>query len=1245
MANDYKELIDNEMLIRKEICGIKLCGNKESISRELLNLNMFVEAGAGAGKTYTIVQRVLNQLCIGIKPSEIVVITFTNKAAEELRGRIAKQLRDRVKDEEYLEYRQELKDALSHLDDMNISTIHSFCFKLLKERCFDATLPMDIGLLDNEGTDEQKSVIFHQWVSSLTGKDWDELIKKDPNKRTRSAIIGEIYGIYNKISTLPKEKRVHVDMPGKDCKEAEKNLKDLYEELEELIVDGVNGFVRDHSISSYEDIYNYSASLGTNKKLLGSAWFKDGNEIIKKQADGRIDYKQFFLSFLTGKSDARTGNNLEKVGYRTLRPQKTGALVKSGFKKDSNETIAIDNLNEEIRQYLEDHIEDLNNALNEEVIIYRGIINSYAQKAKEYYARQCSIFELTNDALLEKTRDMILGSDDAVRYFSGKYSCFYVDEFQDTDNVQESFIWRLASKEDDHEKLRDGALFIVGDPKQSIYRFRGAEPEVYLSVQKRMKEIQDAGGNARVYDLQINFRSNDLIIKWVNDKFASEDGFSPIMKDKNGASYKYHNMIARNILPDYLGAKLGHDGYSVAISLKNKEKIIAGVYRFLVSESGDDFASKEDKAIVEAVNKRSEALAKLGGEAVLDEKNGRDMQAVTDLILNLCNNKEFKIMDGGNARDIRFSDFLVLCRSKPNMNKYLEYMSLRGIPVQIAGSTDPKAIMEMNAFVRIYSYLANRKSQMDRVAAIEAFRCLQIAEKEEDIENYSLAILDHMSRECREIAPYAMALYILEHISVILKKNRGFSAFEVTSLQAKIVQMIETVCRDNLGTAKDIAEKFYEYLDNEIEHELSLQEKTDAVQFMNIHKSKGLEGNIVIIMDRHGTAPKVSSLMRDNEYYPRPSQYPDLKEKELSELKMEDRRLEYVTATRAGQVLIFMDNINSKPLFHGEDGARYNLKELQTIAPAIVFDDPHTEPARIEKCYDLDNEEKSSRDNIFEEDEESILPTIQGISPSGFENGHSKTKSEAIERAKKSGEYYRGVEYSIRRPMGNIFGTTMHRALELLADRYSLIKGSDENTQKKLLEGCVSQAVSENIDLLTDMDIQDYKLFLGAVVRTYFHELINLGWLDGENVFHYTELNFSYYEKESSGDDSQLYYANKHLKEKEKLKEAPVWMNGSADLVIRKNAGTDSEEILIVDYKSDNDNFLTEEEFHKSMSEKYIGQLDNYGYAMKKLYGVPDDRITMKVVSFSQKDENGNAYKDGKVRVRITEIDRNVVAG
>ena len=71
-------------------------------------------------------------------------------------------------------------------------------------------------------------------------------------------------------------------------------------------------------------------------------------------------------------------------------------------------------------------------------------------------------------------------------YFAKKISCLYVDEFQDTDHIQEEFIWKLCTTKEDENKLRDGVLFLVGDPKQSIYRFRGAEPEVYFYAKEKM---------------------------------------------------------------------------------------------------------------------------------------------------------------------------------------------------------------------------------------------------------------------------------------------------------------------------------------------------------------------------------------------------------------------------------------------------------------------------------------------------------------------------------------------------------------------------------------------------------------------------------------------------------------------------------------------------------------------------------------------------------------------------------------
>ena len=122
---------------------------RESIVRDFDN-NMFVEAGAGAGKTQLIVDRIIGQLKSGeYEPKDIVVITFTNKAANELLERIINGLRDAIYKASDVD-KNRLEDALKRIEDMNISTIHSFCYKLLQENCFAAKLPVGITLLEEK---------------------------------------------------------------------------------------------------------------------------------------------------------------------------------------------------------------------------------------------------------------------------------------------------------------------------------------------------------------------------------------------------------------------------------------------------------------------------------------------------------------------------------------------------------------------------------------------------------------------------------------------------------------------------------------------------------------------------------------------------------------------------------------------------------------------------------------------------------------------------------------------------------------------------------------------------------------------------------------------------------------------------------------------------------------------------------------------------------------------------------------
>jgi len=1267
MSNSHttteQQIINDELALRDSIVGlVKNEDGSKTVDPKLLDINMFIEAGAGAGKTYTIVERIMNQLSIGKKPGEIVVITFTNKAAEELRSRIASKLNKKVNDKEYANVHDVLENALYHLDDMNISTIHSFCFRLLKERCFDIELPMDIGLLDNTRTDETKHELFEQWLATLSVDAWDEIVGLDINEKNRKQLKADIYDIYDKTCTAPIEKKIHIeaDYP----KPLNALAKEVFDGLEIVFASMINKMVNGACVKNWSDIFALDSKL--KKGFLGAKFTSEGGIIdgLKEANPNYVDLLKIFLKNGTSSEDrdAKTGKkNKEKVGFVHFVPGTNTGKLKGKNEYDLD-------LYEDVVNYLESESEKIDVIYNDAIRRYRNGIAKLAEKARIYYRLNKKVTSLTNDELLEYTRDMVLGSRSALEYFANKYTCYYVDEFQDTDNVQESFIWKLAAVVGDTSKLRPGALFVVGDPKQSIYRFRGAEPQVYLEVQDRMSKMPPE--MAQVHKLKINFRSNGLVIKWVNDKFSQNTGFAPIMNDPTGTNpYVYQSMLFMKGFTGAVDAMIKPDKYGIEIDPNAGVHPLAGMYKYaapdIISKEKMESATEENVAIED--EPAEQIITKYPFECAVEEEteaekndnlvSEREKQLLTDLILNLSYNEQYQITrydkDNNPYLDqIHFEDFMILCHGKGRMNAYLDYLSLRGIPIMIAGDTTPADILEINAFVRIYTYTANQKDQQSRIAALEVIRELGIADNEADIEKYGIALLNKLYEGGRNQSPYGLAEYILANLSVIIRKTRRIPALEVLSIQTKIRQMIETVCRDNYGTPKAVAEKFNEYLQNKVEHELILDPNTKAVQFMNIHKSKGLEGNIVVLVDRRAKdSLDVDAFWHDNpvngerEFYSKPKQYRDFRNAEKNELLSERRRLEYVTATRAGQVFIFMDmEGGDTTLFNGTEGvSEYGLEELPSISSVIHKVDPHEIPMGSgSDVYSISEENDRLADRVNNIEEDELIPDCQRISPSRFEDGNSPTKNKAIRR---SIEVYHRTEAdeistSLLRPTGNVLGTTMHRALELLVDRYKSIEAFDDELKQKVIRACVAQAVNEELEHIAEIsngektyNAQIYREFLCSVLTAYYE------WLKAEKILEdveiHTEFPFSYYEDSKNAQCNQLELANKHLKESEKLKAAPVWMNGSADLLIVKPG----EWIRIIDYKSDNDYFVPEADFSVSMSEKYIGQLDNYRYAMSKLFkDIPSENITMSIISFSQKDLDGNLLPGKEVRVRCTQI-------
>ena len=209
--------------------------------------------------------------------------------------------------------------------------------------------------------------------------------------------------------------------------------------------------------------------------------------------------------------------------------------------------------------------------------------------------------------------------------------------------------------------------------------------------------------------------------------------------------------------------------------------------------------------------------------------------------------------------------------------------------------------------------------------------------------------------------------------------------------------------------------------------------------------------------------------------------------------------------------------------------------------------------------------------------------------PSDFEKG-SQTRKTARARKEKM-----NLSTS-ERPKGNILGTVMHRSLQLLVDRWNVDFIQEATKQEKIILASINQAIMESYGEIEKEKIVSYKNFLLKVLNCFTSWVCSEGILDDVKAIH-TELPFSFYEENMQIEDQKI----------------PVWMNGNADLIIEKKDGS----FLVLDYKSDHDEYMTEDEFVISLKEKYSGQLQMYKYAVSRLFQVKEENIRPGIVSFT----------------------------
>lgn len=469
---------------------------RERIRRDH-DTTLIVEAAAGTGKTTSVVGRVVEMVAAGAaRIGQIAAITFTEKAAGELRLRIRQGLESRI--EEAAEGPEEaaaglrLEAALSQIEEASIGTIHAFCATILRERPIEAGVDPDFQIL----TDAEQRAFFDRVFRRFVDR---QLEGPGPGiarllRRSRNPMVSPLDVLHQAGLRLLDYRSL--DAPWK------RRAWDAETAILEL-VERPGGEEREPvpSLFMLEELYR---SLPKDPPGARPNW------LIRSLAAAADLAREIRVR------EAASGRDLDwlEQALAELRVPAYGGRTPSGFPHTRRWR---DGFRTRLAAFQQKSNADLAALLREDL---RGLVDDY-----EHAKAKAGLLDF--DDLLLRTRSLLRDHAEVRRELAGRFRHIVVDEYQDTDPMQTEIVLLLTAEEppdgDWGEAVPDpGRLCLVGDPKQSIYRFRRADVGHYLRVKQRLL----ASGAAEVR-LTTNFRSVPGVCDFVNRNLGPKFETSP----------------------------------------------------------------------------------------------------------------------------------------------------------------------------------------------------------------------------------------------------------------------------------------------------------------------------------------------------------------------------------------------------------------------------------------------------------------------------------------------------------------------------------------------------------------------------------------------------------------------------------------------------------------------------------------------------------------------------------------------
>jgi ATP-dependent exoDNAse (exonuclease V) beta subunit len=453
--------------------------------RTSLDETLIVEAAAGTGKTSELVRRIAAILRTGrTTVDRVVAVTFTRKAAGELRLRLRLELDSTRAATSSAEEIRNLEDALKRLEEARIGTIHSFCAEILRQRPVEARIPPGFEELDEIQATAVYTRAFDTWIQNALG-DMSPGLRRILSRISslRTSEEGSPLDRFRAAGAYFVEWR---DFPAPWRRDA----LDREGEIEKLIA----------QVTRFAQMVSTCKSA-KNELRRGLQCVVD---FVARVRRSDYDYLEGLLLSL----------------YQDLRDVKKG--YNKNFSSDYSRDEVLktkDELSIALEEFDRKSGADLAGLLQAEM---QGLVQTY----EDLKARSG---KLDFADLLIRTRDLIRDNSDVRAFLQDQFTHIFVDEFQDTDPVQAEILTLLSAGDPSVTDWRavqplPGKLFLVGDPKQSIYRFRRADIIFYQDV---CQELRAKGANL-IY-LSQSFRSVRPIQEAVNAAFESEMKGDPVI--------------------------------------------------------------------------------------------------------------------------------------------------------------------------------------------------------------------------------------------------------------------------------------------------------------------------------------------------------------------------------------------------------------------------------------------------------------------------------------------------------------------------------------------------------------------------------------------------------------------------------------------------------------------------------------------------------------------------------------------